>query len=136
MFNLPFFNYQYNYPYYKYYHRYNNNYSQNANYYNSTNITPYNTTSTNYNSKPTTNQAHIPIQKQETKNSITNSKEISNTINSRSSSKSNTEQAIFEILGIKLFLDDLIILGLLFFLYQEDVKDEMLYIILFLLLFS
>lgn len=136
MFNLPFFNYQYNYPYYKYYHRYNNNYNQNANYYNSTNITPHNTTSTNYNSNPTTNQAYIPIQKQETKNSITNSKEISNTINSRSSSKSNTEQAIFEILGIKLFLDDLIILGLLFFLYQEDVKDEMLYIILFLLLFS
>ena len=33
-------------------------------------------------------------------------------------------------------LDDLIILGILFFLYQQNVKDEMLYIILFLLLFS
>ena len=43
---------------------------------------------------------------------------------------------IFNIFGINLFLDDLIILGILFFLYQENVKDEMLYIILFLLLFS
>jgi hypothetical protein len=41
-----------------------------------------------------------------------------------------------EIFGIKLFLDDLIILGILFFLYKEEVKDDMLYIILFLLLFA
>lgn len=69
------------------------------------------------------------------KNSITNSNEISNTINSRQSS-STDEQPIFEILGIKLYLDDLIIMGLLYFLYQQSVNDEMLYIILFLLLFS
>lgn len=43
---------------------------------------------------------------------------------------------IFEIFGIKLYLDDIIIICLLFFLYQEKVNDEMLYIILFLLLFS
>lgn len=72
--------------------------------------------------------------KKEEKDSITNSNEVSNTTNSRFDSSS--EQAIFEIFGIKLYLDDLIILGVLFFLYQQDVKDEMLYIILFLLLFS
>lgn len=44
------------------------------------------------------------------------------------------ESPIFEILGIQLFLDDIIILGLLFFLYQEGVQDEMLYIALILLL--
>lgn len=71
---------------------------------------------------------------EEKKNSITNSNEISNTINSRSFSE--TDQAIFEIFGIKLYLDDLIILGLLFFLYQQNVNDEMLYMILLLLLFS
>lgn len=48
----------------------------------------------------------------------------------------NNEQAIFEIFGIKLYMDDLIILALLLFLYQENVHDEVLYIILFLLLFS
>ena len=57
---------------------------------------------------------------------------------SRSTSPSSTSnvQPIFEIFGIKLFLDDLIILGILFFLYKEEVKDDMLYIILFLLLFA
>lgn len=44
------------------------------------------------------------------------------------------ENPIFEILGIQLYLDDIIILGLLFFLYQEGVQDEMLYIALILLL--
>lgn len=59
-------------------------------------------------------------------NSITNSKKISNTI----------DPPIFEILGIKIYQDDLIILALLYFLYQQDIKDEMLYIVLFLLLLS
>ncbi|MCI8383701.1 MAG: hypothetical protein HFJ33_02360 [Clostridia bacterium] len=46
------------------------------------------------------------------------------------------EEPIFEIFGIQLYLDDIIIVGLLFFLYQEDVQDEMLYIALILLLLS
>lgn len=48
----------------------------------------------------------------------------------------NTEENIFSIFGINLYIDDLIILSLLFFLYKENVKDELLYIILFLLLIS
>ena len=43
---------------------------------------------------------------------------------------------VFDVFGIHLFLDDIIIIGLLIFLYQEDTKDEILFIILFLLLFS
>lgn len=43
---------------------------------------------------------------------------------------------IVEILGIQLYLDDIIILGLLFFLYKEDVHDEMLFLTLVLLLLS
>ena len=43
---------------------------------------------------------------------------------------------ILDFLGIQLFLDDLIIIGLLLFLYQEKVNDEILYIILFMLLLS
>lgn len=46
------------------------------------------------------------------------------------------ENPIFEIFGIQLYLDDIIILGLLFFLYQEGVQDEMLYISLILLLLT
>ncbi len=89
---------------------------------------PFNYPYYNYYRRPIQYTAH------EQKNSITNSKEISNTIDCKKSS--NSEQAIFEILGIKLYIDDLIILGILFFLYKQEVKDEMLYIILLLLLFS
>lgn len=104
MFRFPFYGYPYSYPYYRY-------------------------------------QVQTPTQVQATENkneskrdSVINSNELNNTINSNSSSDS--EDAIFEIFGIKLYLDDLIILGVLFFLYQQNVNDQMLYIILFLLLFS
>ena len=42
----------------------------------------------------------------------------------------------FEIFGLKLHFDDLLIIALLFFLYQEEVKDTYLYIALILLLLS
>lgn len=41
---------------------------------------------------------------------------------------------VWEIWGIKLYSDDILIMGLLFFLYTEGVKDEMLFICLILLL--
>ena len=66
----------------------------------------------------------------------TNTNEFSSHNNEKKEPPSNGASPVFEIFGIKLFLDDLIILGILFFLYQQNVKDEMLYIILFLLLFS
>ena len=47
-----------------------------------------------------------------------------------------SDEPILEILGIKLYLDDIIILSLLFFLYKEGVKDEMLFLTLILLLLS
>ena len=46
------------------------------------------------------------------------------------------EEPIIEILGIQLYLDDIIILGLLFFLYKENVQDELLFFSLILLLLS
>ena len=99
--------YGYPYNYYKYYNHYNNFNKQ---------------------------IAKSEIDNSEKKESITNSEPISNTNNSKRSS--NSDQAIFEIMGIKLYLDDLIILGVLYFLYEQNVKDEILYIILFLLLIS
>ena len=73
-------------------------------------------------------------QKIQKENSVTNSNKISNTVNQ--TQESNNEQAVFSIMGINLYLDDLLILGVLFFLYQQKVHDEMLYIILILLLLS
>lgn len=49
---------------------------------------------------------------------------------------SDYDNPIIEIFGIKLFIDDIIILGLLFLLYEEGVKDEMLFIALLLLLLT
>ncbi len=43
---------------------------------------------------------------------------------------------VFEIFGIKLYYDDFLILGMLFFLYSEGVKDEELFLVLLLLLLS
>ncbi len=47
-----------------------------------------------------------------------------------------SDEPIIEILGISLYLDDIIILGLLFFLYQEGVKDYTLFLALIMLLLS
>ena len=43
---------------------------------------------------------------------------------------------VFEIFGIKLHFDDILLICLIFFLYNEGVKDEFLFIVLVLLLLS
>lgn len=47
-----------------------------------------------------------------------------------------SEKPIFEMFGIKLYIDDILILCLLYFLYEENVKDDMLFMVLLLLLIS
>lgn len=49
--------------------------------------------------------------------------------------KSNND-VIFEIFGIKLYFDDILLICLIFFLYNEGVKDQYLFIALILLLLS
>lgn len=52
------------------------------------------------------------------------------------SQKEKENAPIFEIFGIKLYFDDLLIIALLFFLYEEGVEDNLLFISLILLLLS
>lgn len=47
-----------------------------------------------------------------------------------------SDAPIFEIFGIKLYFDDILLVCLIFFLYQEGVKDQSLFISLVLLLLS
>ena len=47
-----------------------------------------------------------------------------------------TDIVWFDLFGIKLYFDDVLILSLLFFLYKEEVKDEGLFLALILLLIS
>jgi len=47
-----------------------------------------------------------------------------------------SNDVLFEILGIKLYFDDILLICLIFFLYNEGVQDEYLFIALVLLLLS
>lgn len=47
-----------------------------------------------------------------------------------------SENVIFNILGLKLYYDDILLLCLIFFLYNEGIKDESLFMVLVLLLLS
>lgn len=49
---------------------------------------------------------------------------------------SNEDRGFFELLGIKLYFDDILLICLIFFLYTEGVQDEMLFLALVLLLLS
>ena len=44
------------------------------------------------------------------------------------------EQQLFELFGINIYFDDVLILSILMFLYQEKIQDEFLFIALILLL--
>ena len=46
------------------------------------------------------------------------------------------DSPLFQIFGIDLYYDDILLVCLIFFLYQEGVKDEGLFIALILLLLS
>lgn len=59
-------------------------------------------------------------------------------LNKKNNSKSNpnTDSYFFELFGLKLYFDDILLICLIFFLYQEGVKDDELFISLILLLLS
>ena len=56
--------------------------------------------------------------------------------NKKNNSKSNYDNYFFELFGLKLYFDDIILISLLFFLYEEGVKDNELFFSLVLLLLS
>lgn len=68
---------------------------------------------------------------------ISNNSNCSNDLQNRKN-KSNNDNLdyLFDLFGLKIYFDDILILSLLFFLYSEGVKDDMLFIALLLLLIS
>ena len=94
------------------------------------NYPPYYYPNTKYkppvNSAPTSAFQKQNIQKKETKKE---------TEQKRTPNKSSGE-VLFEIFGIQLYFDDILLICLIFFLYNEGVKDEFLFISLILLLLS
>ena len=55
-------------------------------------------------------------------------------VNTDEKNKSNTENFVFDLFGIKLYEDDILILCLLFFLYTQGIEDNLLFLSLLLLL--
>ena len=55
---------------------------------------------------------------------------------SESCCKNDEDSPLFQLFGINLYFDDILLICLIFFLYQEGVKDEGLFISLILLLLS
>ena len=55
---------------------------------------------------------------------------------STSNSGNSSQDQYFDIFGTRLYFDDILILCLLFFLYKEEVNDQLLFIALLLLLLS
>ena len=139
MATFPFTPFSYNNYYNHFYpHYYNKRNHQNISNINNQNIKE---------NKIDTNQEKYKIQENEYKNKDNEDKNIENqkrstkynsfaNFNISALLESDLNTPIIEILGIKLYLDDLIIIGLLFFLYKEDVQDEILFGILLLLLLS
>lgn len=62
----------------------------------------------------------------------------SDDLNQKNNSKKSDSgsEYFFELFGLKLYFDDILLICLIFFLYQEGVKDDELFISLILLLLS
>lgn len=80
-----------------------------------------------YHSSSFKKQVRPSFQKEETKTS---------SCNSAPSSQKNTENSFLELFGLTLYFDDILLICLIFFLYQEGVKDTSLFLCLVLLLLS
>ncbi len=119
----------YQYPYMNRYYARNN--------YNKTLIKESNNFDSNHNISNLANNNDIETnQTQNNKNNKSSRYSSFGSIHFQNPFSMDSTEPIFEILGISLYLDDLIILGLLFLLYQEGVKDYMLFLVLILLLLS
>lgn len=78
-------------------------------------------------------------------NSASSNYNCSDTLNSNSfdekhkeKNKSNkyTDNYLFDLFGLKIFSDDVLLISLIYFLYSEGVKDDALFLVLILLLLS
>lgn len=85
--------------------------------------------------RPYSNKYHAPIQKPSAYHQTV--QQNSSNFEKKTQAKSeNNNPAVIDLFGLKLYFDDILILSLLFFLYEEQVKDEILFLALVLLLIS
>lgn len=56
--------------------------------------------------------------------------------NKKNKSNSNSKNCLFDLFGLKIYSDDVLLVSIIYFLYSEEVKDDGLFIVLILLLLS
>ena len=64
------------------------------------------------------------------------SNEDNRNLNQKNKSNKNNNDYLFDLFGLKIFSDDILLVSLIYFLYSEGVKDDSLFIVLILLLLS
>lgn len=57
-------------------------------------------------------------------------------VKNKNKSNKNTDDYLFDLFGLKIYSDDVLLMSLIYFLYSEEVKDDGLFIVLILLLLS
>ena len=57
-------------------------------------------------------------------------------IDTKNKSNISNDDYLFDLFGLKIYTDDVLLVSLIYFLYSEDVKDDGLFIVLILLLLS
>ena len=119
----PFFGYPFN-NFYNYNSRRNNYYPYNI---------PYNK---NINSVRSNSPNITPTMPEPLAVTEAMQSEQSRNYEKKDSSSEPFDSYFFEIFGLKLYFDDILLICLLFFLYEEGVKDQELFISLILLLLS
>ena len=131
MVNFPFFRFPYNNYYYRYYPNYIRMNYLNKNENIKDIYEQYNDIETK-----TNNQQYSRFYEDDSKKKSSSYNNFGPIHFANPFSLTSLDEPALEILGIQLYLDDIIILGLLFFLYKEGVKDEMLFLSLILLLLT
>lgn len=89
----------------------------------------------NYNSNYS-NMKHLSSNNKKVKQTVYSHYENKLPINCNSLTSDKNYNELFNIFGIKLYFDDILLISLIFFLYTECVKDDYLFISLILLLLS
>ena len=82
------------------------------------------------------NYSSPPYQKKIVSNNLANENDFIGKTKKEEPSKKNISSPVFEVFGIILYSDDILLILLIFFLYNEGVKDDYLFIALILLLLS
>lgn len=130
---MPYYNrysrYGYRYPYYSY-KKTNENFGDNSK------IT--------YNVQNSKRDMNVKNDYKKNKNGYTsmytdNANNLDNNVNAKQKdqqSNANDDAPLFQFFGINLYFDDILLICLIWFLYDEGVKDECLFIALILLLLS